>query len=75
MTSEHVRRALILIFIINLVMIYQNFKSDHRVDELREALTKASQDGMAVARENQALLKRAVAVLEEATDEVSSKDD
>lgn len=75
MTSEHVRRSLILIFIINLVMIYQNLKSDSRVDDLREAMAKASKDGMDIARENQALIKRAVKDLEKAADEISSKDD
>lgn len=74
MTSEHVRKALILIFLINLVMIFQNFKSDNRVDDLQDSLREASEKGLVVAKENQALLREAIGELKKFNGELPPKD-
>jgi len=39
MTSEHVRRAIILLFLFNLALLAQNWRTSERIDEMNATAT------------------------------------
>lgn len=39
MTGDHVRRALILVFLFNLVMVFQNWQSSQRIDQMEKTVS------------------------------------
>lgn len=41
MTSDHMRRALILLFIFNLVLVYQNWQTGQRIGTLEKNIDQA----------------------------------
>lgn len=43
MTSDHVRRALILLFIFNLVLVYQNWETGRKINTLEKNIAEAVQ--------------------------------
>lgn len=40
MTSEHMRRALILLFIFNLVLVYQNWETGRKINTLQTSIVE-----------------------------------